>query len=415
VVSTNAAQGLAISPVPVNLAGLTSAQVEMVGEGSYLVNAVASCADCHGSVATGGFLAGGTPFGGAPAPFTVYARNLTPDPATGLVLTMDQFVSSLRTGADYAGVSDGGTPLQQLVVMPWTVYRWMSLDDLRSVWMYLRAIPAAKNAVTADTKTTAAPVPLPSLYDEGVLGDGGPALPPAGATDPGDVVRGLALNPLNIPAPADPAGQIAFARGAYLVNAISACNDCHTNPARTASFAIPTAAYLTGGAVFATPPPLQPVVHTVRSMSANLLGAGGGFFNMPSVTFETFLTDITQGTHAEDPHPTPLAWPMPWPAFQHMTLSDLQAIYTYASTVAKGTHLADKPTQSAALYCDTANACPPGTGTCNAEDGGTGECVGQACDSSHGDADCPACQSCVSSACTLPSTGTLAACIANGL
>src|SRR5262245_53367429 len=47
VISERAKQGLDISPVPISLTGLTSAQVEQLGLGSYLVNAVSGCADCH--------------------------------------------------------------------------------------------------------------------------------------------------------------------------------------------------------------------------------------------------------------------------------------------------------------------------------------------------------------------------------
>ena len=66
-----------------------------------------------------------------------------------------------------------------------------------------------------------------------------------------------------------PIGSVAlFGRGSYLVNAIADCNGCHTNPARAQSHAITTAQYLAGGAVFSVPPPLQPVVHIVRTMSA---------------------------------------------------------------------------------------------------------------------------------------------------
>ncbi len=408
------------SPVAVNLNGLTSAQVEMVGEGSYLVNAAGGCNDCHASAA-GAFLGGGTQFGGAPAPFTVYARNLTPDPTTGMKLTMAQFETALQTGADF-DTGDGGAPTQQLLVMGWQSTRWMSKTDLDSIWMYLTHIPGVSNAVPSDSKTPFAgpPVALPSNYNEGVLGDAGAALPPVGSTDPGDVVRGLALNPLNVASPSDPASQTAFARGAYLVTAIASCNDCHTNPARTGGVNITTSDYLTGGAVFATPPPLQPVVHTVRSMSANLIGKTNGFFTMPNVTFETFLTDITQGTHAEDPHPTPLAYPMPWTVFKNLTLDDLESVYTYLSTVAKTTAamtdagLVDKATQSASLYCDGHNACP--IGSCTITDGGPGECVGQPCNAANNGSDCPACQVCSGGTCGLPAdAGTLGACVANGL
>jgi hypothetical protein len=53
--------------------------------------------------------------------------------------------------------------------------------------------------------------------------------------------------------------------------ATSTCNDCHTHPDRTAD-EVNTSAFLTGGTVFAVPPPLRPVFKQVRAMSANLRG-----------------------------------------------------------------------------------------------------------------------------------------------
>ena len=70
VLSERARRGLEISPVAVNLDGLTAAQLEHVGEGSYLVNAVADCGACHDAQGQDGgrrYLAGGARFRLAPA------------------------------------------------------------------------------------------------------------------------------------------------------------------------------------------------------------------------------------------------------------------------------------------------------------------------------------------------------------
>src|SRR4051812_33025084 len=45
--SPRAQRGLDISPVPLTTTGLSTAQIEQIGQGSYLVNAVATCGDCH--------------------------------------------------------------------------------------------------------------------------------------------------------------------------------------------------------------------------------------------------------------------------------------------------------------------------------------------------------------------------------
>ncbi|MGH7271813.1 MAG: hypothetical protein ACREJ3_15390, partial [Polyangiaceae bacterium] len=249
----------------------------------------------------------------------------------------------------------------------------------------LKVIPPVSNAVAADTKPAIPPTPFPSSYV-----DGGAPLPSEGTAanptpDPGDVLRGLALNPLNVQPPSDPSSISLFGRGEYLVNSIADCGGCHTNRGG--------GGYLTGGQVFATPVPLEATFHTVRAASADLVGANHGFFSNPSVTFQTFLTLITQGVHAEDPVPqAKLAYPMPWQAFRNMDLGDLQAIYVYLSTVAGANVPAlanDTVIPMPAIYCDANNACPAGAGTCSAT---SPECV--TAGTCRTDLDCAACQVC---------------------
>ncbi len=378
-VSETAKKGLDISPVPVSTVGLTSAQIEMVGNGSYIVNGLADCASCHGSQ-PGQFLAGGTVFG------PVLSRNLTPirRPAA---LTQDQFVTVMRTGADFHSAADGGAPAHTLIVMPWLTFRWMTTYDLQSIWQYLRVIPAVNNPIPADPPLgTPPPGAAPTAYTAGdqTAADGGGAvpLPPESDPDPGSVLRGLALNPLREVSPGalDVSSQSLFGRGSYLVNAISDCSGCHTNLDNAQTGKIDTAAYLTGGQLFATPVPT--LMGTTRAASANLIGGANGFFNNSDVSFETFLTLITQGIHAEDTPSAPLAFPMPWQQLRNLNLADLQAIYVYMTTVASsyGTTLtgtADKVIPNPALYCDKTNsmiaACPPGT-ACSSTTG-AGECL----------------------------------------
>jgi hypothetical protein len=157
-----AKRGLEISPVPLALDGLDARQRMLVGLGSYIVNAASDCAGCHGGPPA--FLAGGTPFelGGG---LVVWTRNLTPDPATGLPLSHDQFVEALRTGRDFHG--DQG----MLVVMPWTTLRWSSDLDLDAIYAYLRAIPPVVNAVRPDVKGALGLPPAipfdPATYTDG--------------------------------------------------------------------------------------------------------------------------------------------------------------------------------------------------------------------------------------------------------
>jgi hypothetical protein len=137
--------GFQIAPVPLNLRGKDK---ELVGLGSYIVNAQSGCNDCHTNppFAPGGnpfagepkvinanqYLAGGTPFGPA-----IVSRNLTPDefgrPAG---LTFAEFREVMRTGRD------PDDPNRLLQVMPWPIFGEMSNRDLRAIYEYLRAIPS---------------------------------------------------------------------------------------------------------------------------------------------------------------------------------------------------------------------------------------------------------------------------------
>lgn len=71
-----------------------------------------------------------------------YTANLTPDKMTGIgIWTEDIFVKTIRSGRHW-GVS---RPI--LPPMPWTVYRNMTDEDLKSVFAYLRTIKPIKNQV----------------------------------------------------------------------------------------------------------------------------------------------------------------------------------------------------------------------------------------------------------------------------
>jgi len=418
VISDLAKHGFDISPTPIgqlNLSGLTPAQIEMVGNGSYLVNAVGDCTGCHTPN-----LAGGMTFGGPGGPFTVKTRNLTPDPTTGLKLTVEQFVDAMRTGTDYltvpgadagAGAADAG-PVQTLVIMPWRAFRYMSNYDLRSIWWYLRSVPPVTNKIDPDTKTAAvAPPPgaPPTAFTDGdQVNPLPPETDPLGNSipDPGNVLRGLAVNRLSdiVMPPSDPTQQLLFGRGSYLVNAAN-CNFCHTVGAIFPPMPFDRTKYLTGGTGFNTPAPFQSLLGTVRALSANLAGATNGFFNKPNVQFSTFLTLITEGIHAEDitpdsGPPRQVAAPMPWPVFRHMTLTDLEAVYTFVSAVAQKygvtlTGVQDPALPDPSIYCDTAAdagaaaaSCPAGM-TCTSSTG-PGECVAMCTTTSQ----CATCQSC---------------------
>jgi mono/diheme cytochrome c family protein len=89
-----------------------------------------------GAVANNNFTAWAGPWG------VSFARNLTPDVATGLgSWTEAMFIQTIRDGK-HQGV---GRPL--LPPMPWQMYRQMTDDDLKAVFAYLQSLPPIQNAV----------------------------------------------------------------------------------------------------------------------------------------------------------------------------------------------------------------------------------------------------------------------------
>jgi hypothetical protein len=130
--------------IQLNLKGRDRSQV---GLGSYLVNAVGGCNDCHTAppytmdpyaflgapkqVNVACYLAGGQAFG----PFV--SRDITPwEKGKPAGLTFRQFLHVMRTG------EDPDKPGQVLQVMPWPVYQTMTDGDLRAMYEYLSSIPA---------------------------------------------------------------------------------------------------------------------------------------------------------------------------------------------------------------------------------------------------------------------------------
>lgn len=166
-------RGFAIAPVPLNLEGKNR---DLVGLGSYIVNAQGDCNGCHSAgpateFALGGnpyfgqptkvnpatYLGGGRDFGPFPAPGfpNIISRNLTPDktgrPEGGR--TFEEFVQIIRTGADLDHLHPTCSPTvttncipppfdgNLLQIMPWPVYKNMTNHDLRAVYEYLSAVP----------------------------------------------------------------------------------------------------------------------------------------------------------------------------------------------------------------------------------------------------------------------------------
>ena len=166
--------------------------------GKYLAEGVMHCFACHSELnwkAEGvpplpGKKGAGTVFPDESLPpFKFVAPNITPDKESGAGTWTDaQFERALRQGIGHDG-------RKLLPLMPYINYRQLSDEDLTSIIVYVRSIPAVKNVLP---KTPLPPPVTASL----------PSLPPTG-----------------IVAPAD--RSTAVKRGQYLA-AIGECDGCHT-------------------------------------------------------------------------------------------------------------------------------------------------------------------------------------------
>jgi hypothetical protein len=218
--------GFQIAPVPLNLNGKNK---DLVGLGSFLVNAVADCNGCHTAgvppninYAAGGnpyfnqkakvdptvYLDGGMNFGtvGTPTGPSGYAgpaiitRNLTPD-KTGRAeggRTLEQFKQIMRDGTDFdhihptctneqiQQIEAGETPVcipaslgntvdgNLLQVMPWPTFAYMTDHQLDAIYEYLSAIPCIDN--TTSPPPTGAPNELRNDCGDAQASSQSPAL-----------------------------------------------------------------------------------------------------------------------------------------------------------------------------------------------------------------------------------------------
>jgi len=164
---------------------------KLLARGTYLMDSIVACGNCHvqrekGRPLPDKGLSGGMVFD--EQPFRAYASNITPDPQTGIGKWTDaQLAKAIREGIRPDGTVIGPP-------MPTLFYRGMSDADLRSIVAYLRAQPPVKNAVPKSEYR----IKLPPNY--------GPAV--QGVRTPGrrDEVR----------------------YGQYLAGPLGHCMECHT-------------------------------------------------------------------------------------------------------------------------------------------------------------------------------------------
>jgi mono/diheme cytochrome c family protein len=168
---------------------------EAVRRGEYVFRASGGCG-CHTDAKQGGaFLSGGrplkTPFG------TFFSTNITPDPETGLGNWSEaDFARAMRQG-----VAPDGT--HYFPIFPYSAFTRISDADLSDLWVYLRAQPPVRQANKPPD-----------------------VLPPFGWRFLLPAWKWLHFSPGRLrPVPGRDA---VWNRGAYLVNALAHCAECHT-------------------------------------------------------------------------------------------------------------------------------------------------------------------------------------------
>jgi hypothetical protein len=278
---------------------LTNREFERTPErwarGKYLVEGVTSCMYCHSPhdwtkhdapITPGMEGAGGDMSVLKGLPGQVVAPNLTPDPETGAGnWTDDALARGIREGIGH----DGRTLFP---MMPYPHFRGLADEDLASVIVYLRLLPAVRNSVPHTE------IIFPVKY----------------------LIRS-APQPITFPVPGlDLSQQVK--RGGYLVD-IAGCSDCHTPQDRGQPIA---GMDFGGGQIFEGP--------WGKVATANLTPDASG---IPYYDEALFIQTIRTGTVRA----RSLNQIMPWFVYRNMTDEDLKAIFAYLKTLAPVKHVVD--------------------------------------------------------------------------
>ena len=168
-------------------------KASLIERGEYLAKA-ADCMVCHTSQ-------GGQPYAGGlgfKLPFgTLYSTNITPDKETGIGNYSDQdFLNAVQRGKRRDGA-------MLYPAMPYTSYTYMSDEDVLAVKAYLFSLPLVRAAVAENTLS------FPFNQRWAML------------------FWSAAFNPDTRFTP-DTSKSPEWNRGAYLVEALAHCGECHT-------------------------------------------------------------------------------------------------------------------------------------------------------------------------------------------
>ena len=146
--------GAVILAALMNCASLASARAEhLIERGSYLVNTILACGNCHtpktrlGAAVPERNLAGGGLVFTTPA-FDATAPNITPDPETGIgTWSGDDIKRALTEGIRPPHARLPGVPLA--AIMPAGFYKALLPRDLDAIVTYLQSVKPVRNEVPA--------------------------------------------------------------------------------------------------------------------------------------------------------------------------------------------------------------------------------------------------------------------------
>jgi Cytochrome c len=262
--------------------------------GRYIATALSGCVYCHsrhdwaapGTPIIAGSLGSGDVQPETDLPGLIVAPNLTPDPETGAgTWTDDQLARAIREGIGHDGRA-------LFPMMPYTHYREMSDEDLASVVVYLRSLPAVRHELP---KTE---IIFPVKYL--IRGVPEPVTSPVSEVDASDAVK----------------------HGAHLVN-LAGCGDCHTPMAKGQNVA---GMEFGGGQVLSGP--------WGSVASANLTPDPSG---IPYYDEALFLQVI----HTGYVKARPLSPIMPVLVYKNLSDSDLKDMFAYLRTLKPVKHTVD--------------------------------------------------------------------------
>jgi len=271
----------------------------LIARGEYLAT-LGDCAACHTAQGGQRYAGGrslGTPFGEVPAP------NITPDPDTGIgAWSFDDFWRALHEGKGRQG---------ELLypVFSYTSFTKVSRDDALAIFAYLKSLPPVRRpdaelGLEFPYNVRSSLVAWRALYFK-----------------PGE------FKP-------DPAKSSAWNRGAYLVQGLGHCNECHTT--RDALGGIEPDRHLSGGQI----PQLGWYAPDLSTQ------AGGGLAGWRA---QDIVDLLKTGQSAKGTAFGPMADVVRL-STQHMSDADLQAVAVYLQSLPPRAPAAPAPFKRAASH-----------------------------------------------------------------